>query len=270
MKTILCPVDFSENSRQEIAYASQFARLVNAQLLLSYFQAIPYLDPDTFVSEPMFADVEEAKRQLAAWCSEISAEIPCDYIVQSGAAPDMIVVLAKEKSVDWIVIGTKGAGNNPEALVSSVAAEVAQNAPCPVIVVPHSVTYEPIQKIVLAADLQETRQQLLTPLIEIAHLTKAEVIALHIETAKEELSETEAVEAIRLEEWLGEIPASLHTLVHEDIQEGIDVFANEQKAGLVAVVSRKRGFFTSLFHRSITRLTALYTSVPLLVIPEQD
>lgn len=270
MKTILCPIDFSKSSRPELHYAAQFARLVNARLLLTYIAPIPYLDPDTFIAEPVIADLEKSRIELAALCNEFSKEVTCDYIVQSGAAPDMIVALANEQNIDWIIIGTKGAGNKPEALVGSVAADVARQAPCPVIILPEGVSYQPIQKIVLATDFKETRQQLLTPLVEIARLTQAEVLALHIESEDKELSEEKAVEALRLEEWLGDIPSSVHTLVREDVQEGIDEFAHQQKAGLVAVVSRKHGFFASLFHRSLTRLMTLYTTVPVLVIPEKE
>ncbi len=270
MKTVLCPIDFSENSRPELQYAVHFAKLTDSRLLLVYIAPIPYLDPDTFIAEPLITDLQESRKQLAALCSNLSKEINCDYLAQSGSASDMIVTIAKEKNVDWIMMTTKGAGNTPEALVGSVTSDVAARTPCPLLIIPKDVTYQPIRKIVLATDFQATNPQLLTPLIEIAQLSKATVMALHIQSEPSELSEEKAVEAIRLEEWLSEVPASVHTLVRDDIQEGIDAFVHQQKANLIAVISRKHGFFASLFHRSITRLVALYTSVPTLVLPENN
>jgi nucleotide-binding universal stress UspA family protein len=269
MQTILCPFDFSENARQGIAYAVAFAKIVNARLLLVYFEPIPYLDPDTFIAEPMVASLEEARKQLADLSVQLSADVPCDYLAQAGSAPDMIVATARERHADWILMTTKGAGNKPEALVGSVAAEVAANTPCPVLIVPQGFPFKPIDKIVLAADLQATDRRLLTPLIGLAKTTHAQVTALHVETEGSGLDEKRAVEAVRLEEWLGDVPASVHILAHENVQEGVDEFANQQGAGLVAVIARKHGFFASLFHRSVTRLVTIYTTVPLMVIPEQ-
>jgi len=270
MKTILCPIDFSDNSRQGLAYATEFAKVIDARLLLIYIAPIPYLDPDTFIADPLVENLEESRGQLAALCRELSAKVSCEYMAQSGSAPDMITTVARERHIDWIIIGTKGAGNKPEALVGSVAVEVSRNAPCPTVVIPQDARFGSIRKIVLATDFEAANQQLLTPLIEIAQQTQAQVLALHIETNKTELSEQKAVEALRLEEWLGDVPASVHVLVRDDIQEGIDEFAREQQADMVVVVARKHGFFASLFHRSITRLITLYTTVPTLVIPEQD
>ncbi|MDJ1466210.1 universal stress protein [Xanthocytophaga flava] len=268
MQTILCPIDFSQNSHAELKYASQFAKFIGARLLLVYIEPIPYLDPDTFIAEPVIADLEEARQQLAALCKEFSTEVPCDYLVQSGAASDMIIAITKEKNIDWIVMGTKGADNKPEALVGSVTADVAQETSCPLIIVPQKVSWKPIHTIVLASDFKETKHQLLNPLITIAQQANAQVFALHIESEATELSEEKAIEAIRLEDWLGAVSSSMHTLVHEDVQEGIDAFVHKQHADLVAVIARKHGFFASLFHRSVTRQLALYTDVPTLVIPE--
>ena len=269
MKTILCPTDFSENSRHGLQYAIGFAKLINAQLLLLHVVPIPYLDRDMFIAEPMAADLDEARRKLAEVGRETALQVPCETLAQSGAAADMVVKIAKDRQVDWIVIGTKGADNVPEALVGSVAAEVAQKTTCPLIIIPQGIGYKPVTKIVLAADFHNTSPQLLTPLMEIAKLTKAEVLALHVEPETTELSETKAIEAIRLENWLGDVHASVHITVHSDVQEGIDVFVREENADMVAVIARRHGFFESLFHRSVTRMVALYTTVPTLVIHEQ-
>ncbi len=269
MKTILCPTDFSENSRHGLQYAIGFAKLINAQLLLLHVVPIPYLDRDMFIAEPMAADLDEARRKLTEICRETAAHVPCETLAQSGAAADMIVKIAKDRHVDWIVIGTKGADNVPEALVGSVAAEVAQKTACPLLIIPQGVGYKAVTKMVLAADFHGTEPQLLTPLMEIAKLTGAEVLALHVEPETAELTETKAIEAIRLENWLGDVNASVHITVHSDVQEGIDVFVREENADMVAVIARQHGFFESLFHRSVTRMVALYTTVPTLVIREQ-
>lgn len=268
MKTILCPTDFSENSRHGLQYAAAFAKLLNAQLLLLHVVPIPYLDRDTFIAEPVMDDLEDARQKLAEVCRELSAQVPCESLAQSGSAADMIVSVAKNRHADWIVIATKGAGSVPEALVGSVAAEVAQEASCPLLIVPQGAEYKALAKIVLAADFQKTSPQLLTPLVEIAGLTEAEVLALHIEAATDELDETKAIEAIRLENWLGDVRASVHVIVHADVQEGIDAFVRQQNADMVAVIARRHGFFKSLFHRSVTRMVALYTTVPMLVVRE--
>ncbi len=270
MTTILCPTDLSVNARSGIDYAIHLSQMLEAQLVLVYVEPIPYLDPETFIAAPIVETLEEVHAQMKVLTQNVSEKVACTYQVESGDAPGMILKAAKEQNADWIVMGTKGAGNSPEVMVGSVAAEVAQTSPYPVIIIPTASEFLVPKKIVLATDFQHTSRQLLTPLIALATCTQAVVMALHIEATPHTLSEAQAVEAIQLTDWLENIPASVHVVVKEDIQEGIEEFAEQQKADMVAVIARKHGFFASLFHRSITRLVTLYTTRPLLVIPEKS
>ncbi len=59
----------------------------------------------------------------------------CDVQAESGHPTDVIVRLAKELSVDLIVMGTHGRSGLSHLLMGSVAEKVVRLAPCSVLVV---------------------------------------------------------------------------------------------------------------------------------------
>jgi nucleotide-binding universal stress UspA family protein len=138
-----------------------------------------------------------------------------------------------------------------------------------VLVIPAAAAFVAPQRIVLAADLRETSCTALEPLVAFAGLFRAEVLVVNVATQAGQLPEEKSVVALQLEDYLGDVPSSVHVVVHDDVAEGIENFVLEKRAQLLALVARKHGFFASLFHDSITRKMTLHAQVPLLTLTEE-
>jgi nucleotide-binding universal stress UspA family protein len=137
-RSILCPVDFSENSLLAAEYAINLAEESDAQLrLLHVVPTLPELDElESSLQHVRSRIYTDRQRRLDAlipanatsYCSVLSA-------VRTGVVHREIVAAAAENSSDLIVLGAHGQGGLDAIFFGSNAARVARAATCPVLVV---------------------------------------------------------------------------------------------------------------------------------------
>lgn len=147
IKKILCPVDFSKCSQRSVDYATEMAKVLNAELHLVHaysdpLDSIPFgrantsgaaaADPE-LISKAQQARTSEAQR-LQALCEEHGVTTAVSEI--AGEARVVICDAAKQTESDLIIMGTHGRTGAARALIGSVAERVVRTAPCPVLVVP--------------------------------------------------------------------------------------------------------------------------------------
>ncbi len=78
---------------------------------------------------------DEAREALERTAREIGAPPGVELVVEFGAPGPVLCDLAKERSADLVVVGSRGRGAFKRALLGSVSAHVVHNAPCPVLVI---------------------------------------------------------------------------------------------------------------------------------------
>jgi nucleotide-binding universal stress UspA family protein len=270
MFTILFPTDFSQPAAHALEYAVSLAEKIGGKLLLLHAVPIPLQDPNTFFKASEVYSKDEAKVKLEGLQRQVAARVPCEAVLKVGYSVTEATDLMKQSTVDLVVIGTRGAGSTPDPLVGSTTAVLIEKSPRPVLVIPAAAAFVAPQRIVLAADLRETNRTTLEPLVAFSRLLRAEVLVVNVATREGRLPEEKSVAALQLEDYLGEVPSSLHVVVHDDVAEGIENFVLEKRAQLLVLVARKHGFFASLFHDSVTRKMALHAQVPLLALTEGE
>lgn len=142
IRKILCPVDFSENSRKAISAAKAYAGLFSADLHLLH--VIPshmmkekweqWINPDEKerqrFEEGLRSDAA-AKLSLLVKEFNVSAEAG---IVQ-GAAGQRICSSAEEGAYDMIIMGARGLSYLQGVLIGSTTETVLKASPCPVLIV---------------------------------------------------------------------------------------------------------------------------------------
>jgi len=140
IRTILVPIDFSDNARAVMEWAAHLAGEQQSQLVLFHAYHLPvefqqlegaYLPPD------FWANVKaEAQQSLARFEAEVQGRsLEVESVVREGYAATAIVDEAIEVSADLIVIGTHGLSGLKHMLLGSIAERVVQKAPCPVLTV---------------------------------------------------------------------------------------------------------------------------------------
>jgi nucleotide-binding universal stress UspA family protein len=265
MKTILFPTDFSKNAANALSYAVEIAGLLSARILVLY-TIRSLADRDTFITRDSFNSPEEAEKALIKLKTEISAKVPCEYIIKKGAITDEIVDATKEQEIDLVIMGTKGAGDVPDslAILNSTTASLVSESVCPVLAVPSGYRYQPIRKMVLVVDMDEVEETVLRPFLELVTVLKAEVILLTIVSEKEKVP----TQPNGLNQLLDSFSYTAHTLTDPDVVDGIQEFIRTHQPDLLTVIDRKKNFLQSLFADNVSQKLTLHTKIPLLTLSE--
>ena len=86
---------------------------------------------------PVDAIVEDANKIIAAAIAVVASIDPKIKVtgrVERGAASEHLITAGK--SADLLVVGSRGHGGFVGLLLGSVAQQIANHAPCPVVIVP--------------------------------------------------------------------------------------------------------------------------------------
>ena len=273
MNTILVPVDFSPASRNASMYAAELAKLFNSRLLLFHAYMLP-----TPISEVPYAMVtvdnlqkenEDLIRKEATWLHEqYGREV--EWLVRIGIASDEIKNLNKEREIDLIVMGMKGAGGL-DKIIGSTTTNVARKVKTPVLVIPHDTAYTPIKNITYASDFSyKTSVQLFNPLIELARTLMAKIHILYVRQTHGGNTEEELT-GKRSNEIIFEGVEHEYAVIEEpSVNQGINRYLQQHKSEMLAMVAHKHTFLERLFSKNHTTAMAYETHVPLLILQDKD
>jgi nucleotide-binding universal stress UspA family protein len=145
-KKILVAVDGSELSYKSVDYALDLAQKYSAQLKIVTVIDAP---SDTLVAQASaFAPqsikdheekLEKAHEQIllkaVQKAEKLIPKISVTKQVLEGPPAERIVETTKAESFDLIVMGSRGLGGIKEFILGSVSDKVADEAPCPVLII---------------------------------------------------------------------------------------------------------------------------------------
>jgi nucleotide-binding universal stress UspA family protein len=147
MKTLLVPIDFSDVSTRVIDTAASLAQALAARIILIHVaepepQFVGYDPGPLSVRVAVAGDIHADQHRLESFKQKLA---PLDVLALhvQGAIPDEILKIAREHTVDFIVMGSHGHGALYHLLVGSVTSAVLKQSPCPLLIVPSA----PAQKI---------------------------------------------------------------------------------------------------------------------------
>ena len=134
------------------------------------------------------------------------------------------------------------------------------------------VKFKKIEKIVLACDgLGIKNKSVLDPLKELALLFKAQINVLNVfhELKKAPAIYNESTEGFaNLNTSLKNTNHTLNYSANENVVDGINDFAAEQKMDLVVMIPRTHSFLKNIFQEPNTKKMAFHTTIPLLTLRE--
>lgn len=141
VRTIVCPVDFSNDAFAALDYAAALAQQHHAKLILLHVVDNPLTEfygthGATYYAEVDHA-IEKSKDLLAEAIRTHAAQVPCDIVVKHGKPYDEILELAAGAHADMIVMSTHGHTGPRRLIIGSVAEKVVRTAPCPVLTIRH-------------------------------------------------------------------------------------------------------------------------------------
>ena len=137
---MLCPVDFSPNSRVAMQFAIDLSIQTGASLALVYVWELPLwatATPIMAIGDAVQSVVDTDAKTLERWADEARRAGARGVTAQflEGVAWQRIVDAAnRDPSIDLVVMGTRGRTGLRAALIGSVAENVVRHSPCRVLV----------------------------------------------------------------------------------------------------------------------------------------
>jgi nucleotide-binding universal stress UspA family protein len=139
IRRILAPTDFSEPSKQAIAYAFELAQTFEATLVLLHIiepldysmRSYPHLV--TAMLEYLERQAHHDLAQLLLEAQDVKVEVTRRVVV--GPPYRKIVEVVTEEQADLIVMATHGRTGLSHLVMGSVAERVMRMAPCPVLTI---------------------------------------------------------------------------------------------------------------------------------------
>ncbi|KGO94620.1 hypothetical protein Q766_00410 [Flavobacterium subsaxonicum WB 4.1-42 = DSM 21790] len=278
MKRILFPTDFSEAARNAFIYALNFADSFGAELVLLHVYDLPIVEtpplPET--TTEIFDIVE--MHQFESFREELPAlhklaednnfgHIKFKNVLMYGDLIYNINKVSEDEGVDFVIMGTKGASGLKETFLGSTTASVISNVKMPVLGIPAEAQYRAIKNIAFTTQYKDKDNDALRNALTIGSAFNARLQCLYIKND----DDPEDIEE-RINEWkiyYRDEHIDFFNIDGDHIEQTILDFIENQHVDLLVMRTHKRGFFESLFHRSLTKKMAYHSKVPLLVFHEE-
>lgn len=273
MKTILVPTDFSSSAENALFFASLLAKKQHAKLIMLHAFQLPV--PIAEISYNILHEEKENKKK------EINAKlllerdkiknaeaINVEFLSIEGFAKDVILDFSNNKTIDYIIMGTNGAGKHTSGMFGSTASHIIEKANCPVIAIPETASFKnEIKKITFATDFHSNDIDAIDKIIDIASTLHAHIKILHIsdtETSSEE-------EKVMMYNFTKKVNAktsyqnmTFQILASKDVETQLEEYIKSHDADMIVMSTHFRGFMDRLFKKSITKEIVLKTTIPLV------
>lgn len=282
IRTILCPIDFSDLSAKEIQSAAEVGRAFGARLVLHHNRTAiaPGLarawDWEATHRTERLGEAE-AERRMAAALAAVPTGIPAEGVISAGPVGVVVQSLAEQLPADLIVIGSHG-WSTPEH--ASVTERVIAQAPCPVLTL-HEGGERPLllgsapgrvrsPRAVVPTDLSPTASHALKYAYALARALPLHLDVLQVLPGGS--SRSAAAENTAREQLEAAVPVDLTTRIVTCVRHGDPT--TEILAHLAAVQphfavlgEHARDIVRRLFTRDTTRAVVHAASCPVWIVP---
>jgi nucleotide-binding universal stress UspA family protein len=284
VKNILILTDFSENAGAAEAYAFALAMNVEADLIL--YNVYPKRSPNLSGNivwphdQPGASFELESISNLQSRVDEFTHQLKkitrpvykpsISHFGNEGSVTDKLNEVLDEKDIWLVVMGTKGESRASTALFGSHVFKVLEAVNRPVLVVPQNADYSKLDGIAYATDLLSPDLDVVEWIYQFSKSLDLKLSVVHVsafDTVEEEKTDLKARELAYREKFPG---VSIEPFVGENVAHSLQKLAGRSDIDILALMHRKQGFFSRMFHASMAHQVIRHTELPILVFPEND
>lgn len=261
MTTVIVPVDFSETSLHAARYAAQLLVGQYGVTLLLYHS---YGKP---------AEGEKSAKML----EDLKNELMRDHIVkietlnhEESDFVDGLQRAVRHRKADLVIMGMRGRSPLAQVFFGSDTLKIVATKVCPVLIVPEKASFMPIKNVMLTSDFQDSLNT--TPSAPIKDILSRFLPKLHIVNVNKDhyISITGDYEKEKqdLLHMFREYHPEFYFMRLFDVDQAINLFAEDKKIDLIIAVQRNKSFMEKLFRRSRTETLSYQSKVPILAMHE--
>lgn len=271
MKSILVPIDFSQNSQSAIQAAKLIAKTTGAKLNLLHAY-VPFVPTEIHVpiSANLYTEVEESmKASLESSREELAADgIPAEAFWVEGPVLKAVVEYADTLKADLVVIGRTGRGGFLDKLFGSVATDIVRNLECvPVLTIPPDAELVKIDRIVYATQLEHDEEDAIRLSVAFARALGAKLIFMKLNSLIQPdiQPDQQYIDPLKAEFGFTDEDFVFVDIGRNSLVEEIEQQAISLGADMLVVSAKEKSFIEEfLIDPSISKKLLLNVSMPLL------
>ena len=279
MLHILLPTDFSDNAWNAISYGLELFRKERCTFYLLHINPLPpYSGAGTSIkaSTHMLREtmLKESESSLKELLKKINKTFPNErHTFMSIALYDFFVDSikreVKDKKIDLIIMGTKGATGLKKVSLGSNTGDVITKVQCPLLAVPEDAEYKIPREIAFPTDYFINYDfKVLDTLIGMVNRNEANLRVLHITKRGQELTREQHQNKEFLHDYLRGVTHSFHTITGSKLETAVQCFVESRDIDMIAMVAKNLNFFQRILFRPVVEEISYHTEVPFLVLHE--
>ena len=276
MKKILFPTDFSDAATNAFVHALEFAKIVNAELILLHTFEIPVYDSQFFPENyaNIYSSLELAKFEMfkdeIPKLRTIAVERNLEDIVIKHRLMDGDLLYnlknaVAEDQIDFVIMGTTGVSDWTKFFLGSNTSSVISGVEVPVLCVPADANFKRIKTIGFTTRYREKDKKELKKVLKIAEKTNAKVKSLYVKTSGSDVSNE------TIKEWENEFAnenIEFLVLPSDEVKETILDFILYKDIDILTTITHKRSFFEGIFDSGFSKKITKEVSIPVLIMHE--
>ncbi|MER3445208.1 MAG: hypothetical protein C4333_14240 [Meiothermus sp.] len=287
---ILMPTDGSPASQNALGYGLELARWLGSQVTFLYALPEISLVPTALgsVVVPFDLDRQAATEQVLSQAQKMAADAGIEASLEGVQGYPVPSILEAARSHDLILMSPHGAGGAERWPLGSVAQEVLQHSPVPVLLVRHPAPIPP-RSLLLPTDTSEPSQRAVTHGLMLARRFGARVTFLSVLQNPSTLipmppafvprdipleqaevlrqSYDHGLEALMKQAHAEGVEAHTQLLRRDDVADAIVEAAQDHD--WIVMGTHGRGWLGRLLLGSVAQRVALHSPIPVLVVPNR-
>lgn len=281
MKTLLLLTDFSSTANHAVTYGYDFAKLLQAQVILCNVVHVPAEIPQyenillpfgnyDLIEEESIEELKRLKKHLEHNDRGGGFHPPVSYLCETGVMTDRIDGIVSKRHIDLIIMGTHSSTGLKHLLLGNHTRYMLDTAAVPLLLISPEEKLSQIKWIAFATDLNAQELPTLYKLAKFARLLEAEIILMNIchqdPSLEKHTQQQQFLSLVKKESHYPKV--SCQSTVDKSIVKGLEKLCNNNgKDGLLSVIHKNRNFINEILIGSQTQKLAKRLRLPLLVLP---
>jgi len=279
MKNILLPTDFSENSWNAIQYALAFFQKISCNFYLLHVTSIsnyaggesPIIPTGDIIEKTLLKQANLELHNLLKVIKKLQTNINHNFIKLSSYDYfiDAVRNHIKEKNIDLVVMGTKGATGLKETIIGSNTGDLITKVKCPVLVVPEKAVFKVPREIAFPTDYNLFYQtKILNGISDLIKTYDAAIRILHVAKKNEILTVFQNENKDYLNDFFTDEKHSFHKVTNKKIEAGIQCFVESRDIDMIIMIAKNLNFFQQILFKPTVEEISYHTEIPFLVLHE--
>ena len=269
MKTIIVPIDFSEQSENALRVAASLAKTHNSEILVLH---MPELN-EAMISSSEGFHPEQTVFLLKLAEKRIGEFLNKDYLKETKITPIIkhfkvfgeVNEIAEKHHADLIVMGSHGTDGLKEIFVGSNAEKVVRNSEIPVLVIKKQHEQFKVENFVFACDYKEESLEAFQKARAFAEKLGANMHMVYINTPGDHFLSTQDAYA-KVNEFLAKAGAGTGVDIYNDysVEKGVLNYCDSIGADVIGIPTHGRKGLSHFFMGSIGEDIANHAQLPVM------